>query len=218
MVDSSSWLNLDTYTAHTYDKTGSDVAKLVAYLRQSLANDSSSIPVVLTEHNTHTDSNFENSNTTCDTNTEASRLASQLINLVASNVSADYIFKFSATIKSRSTPNRVKKNGLHWAEVYEKPYDLSDSSLAAEAARLLTALKSSKVFTVANSPSSGLRTFLGSLAEIDTFYHLYIVNDGKNQLNISIDLSKWTNIVPGARVFVDTVLVILNRKILRFLI
>ena len=146
-TNSSTWSNMNFYSYHTYGKIGYDMGADVKSITQSIFNDTQSttdiLPIV-TEHNAHTSSAWDLLNTTADDDFESSRLASQIANLASSKIYAHFIFKFSIT-PSFQAGQDIAKNGLHWGEIYVSPYNIADTTLSAEAVRLLSIIKQSKM-------------------------------------------------------------------------
>jgi hypothetical protein len=180
---------------------GADVKSLT----QSIFNDTQSdteIQAIVTEHNTKTSGSWDLLNTTADDDIESSRLASQLAFLAASKIYAHFIFKFSIT-PSFQTGQDIAKNGLHWGEIYTSPYNIGDTTLSAEAVRLLTKLKQSTMYATSTNDTSKYRTYLAS-SNGDSYYFIYIVNDSGDYVTTSIDLSQLSPSI-GAQIFVETV-------------
>ncbi len=98
-------------------------------------------------------------------------------------------FVFISITPSFSGTRDVAKNGLHWGEIYNDPYHISDTTLSAEAMRLLTQMKNSKIYPLTSSDTSSYRSYLGS-SNNDGFYYLYAVNDAADIVNLSIDVSQ----------------------------
>ena len=97
MTNNTNWTNMHIYSFHSYGKTGSGISSDLDYLISSVNSDSSipnSIPVIITEHNTHTSSSWDTLISTTDDDYEASRLASQIIYLIKSKVTSHFVFKF----------------------------------------------------------------------------------------------------------------------------
>ena len=70
------------------------MAKDFSYLMDSVAD---KYPVIITEFNAHTAADWDQIKSTSDDPFEASRLASQIVNLVTSGSPSIYVFKFSLT-------------------------------------------------------------------------------------------------------------------------
>ena len=160
------------------------------------------MPVVITEHNSHTAADWETIPTTADFADESSRLAAQIISLSAAGIKSSYVFKFSMSL----TDGTLKKNGLHWSEMSQAPYHISDTTLSAEAMRLLTPLKNSRIYALSPASTSGLSKvfFLASSTATDGLFYVYIVNDDSSRLRLNISLSAW-NVFPGSKVLIESV-------------
>ena len=91
------------------------------------------MPIHITEHQAHTNSAWNSLTTTAETYLEASRLASQLL-AVSTIAVNEFIFKFSALT---SSSGGVTKSGIHWGDITTYPYQIGDTTLSAEAARLV---------------------------------------------------------------------------------
>lgn len=135
--------NVGALSVHSYGKTGWELGRL--------ANGSASagVPFAVTEHAAHTTAAWNSIDTTADTPFEAARLAGQLVYMAAGGWES-YVFKFSAAEQSSgitrgcepnstAAPCGVQKVGLHWGENAFAPFPVGDSTLSAEAARLVLA-------------------------------------------------------------------------------
>lgn len=161
------------------------------------------IPVVITEHNSHKASDWNTINSTADDNFEASRLAAQIVNLALTpGFTSHYVFKFSIT-PSFAANREVAKNGLHWGEIYNDPYQIADTTLSAESFRLLTQLKKAKIYPIRSNDTTSSRTYLAS-SNGDAIFYLYAVNDNSKQAYLNIDLSA-LNITDKTQILVETV-------------
>ena len=97
MINDTNWTNMHIYSFHSYGKTGSGISSDLDYLTSSVNADSSvpnSIPVIITEHNSHTASDWGTLSSTADDSLEASRLGSQIINLIKKQITTHFVFKF----------------------------------------------------------------------------------------------------------------------------
>ena len=151
--------NMNALSVHSYGKTGLELltlglgfVPLIAGNRSRLAGDPDVLPYSITEHAAHTTASWNSVPTTGDVFFEASRLGSQLLLNAAAGFET-YIFKFSAAEQSAGiTPGcvvataaaytpasacGVQKVGLHWGENSVAPFPVGDSTLSAEAARLV---------------------------------------------------------------------------------
>jgi hypothetical protein len=196
---------MNAYTFHSYGKSGSSLAEDIKYLQNSI--DNSSIPIIITEHNSHTSSDWNTINSTPDSDYEATKLASQIINIIQSNVKSHYVFKFSITPSFSSTRD-VAMNGLHWGEIYNEPFDLADTTLSAEMMRLLTTkLIKSKLYSIGieGDDRSIYRNYVLARSPNDPFYsYIYIINDRDELVNLNINLNQ-LNLIKGAKIFIEQV-------------
>ncbi len=153
----SNWSNMHMYSFHSYGKTGADLKSDFEYIQASVDSDnrlnSPRIPVIITEHNSRSSSNWNEVSSTADDPYEASKLASQMINLIKARIHTHIIFKFAISA-SFSASRDIAKNGLHWAEFYDEPFHISDTTLSAEFVRLLSKMKQSKIYTIQSNDTS----------------------------------------------------------------
>ena len=198
------WSNMNAYSYHSYGKSGSQMADDIFYLQNSINNDLNriysfyKIPLIITEHNSHTSSDWNDIKSTPDNDFEASRLSSQIMNIILSNVKSHYVFKFSITPSFSSTRD-VAMNGLHWGEIEQDPFDLADTTLSAESMRLLTTkLIKSKIYPIIDSNDSSIyRNYIlvnsSSTLNDDLFYYLYAINDKDENVTLLINLNQLNN-------------------------
>jgi hypothetical protein len=100
--------------------------------------------VIITEHNSDTAADWDTVANTADTWSQASRLSSQVVCIVGTaRITMHFIFKFAIAASFTATRD-VIKNGLHWGDIYNYPYNLADTTLSAEALRLTTTLKNAQ--------------------------------------------------------------------------
>lgn len=194
---------------HSYGKTGNQLGQLaqeldelVNYMHMPNASQGgSNLPIVFTEHNTRTSSDFGAVPTTLDTPSEASRFAAQLLFLGLNGADA-YSFKLSATPSSRGG---VAKTGLFWGD-NEFPYSYGAPTAAAEAMRLLNAAMVGRkvIETVSLFPPSTPDQFPGvsfrpalSLRDGNRKRSLIFINDGvpatlpAPNVALTINISSW---------------------------
>lgn len=188
-----SWTNMHMYSYHTYGKTGSEIFNDFNTIQASINADSSfanEIPAIITEHNAHTSSDWDTLTTTPDDPKEASRLVSQIMNLVLAKMHSHYVFKFSIT-PSFSASREIAKNGIHWGEIYSSPFNLLDTTLSAEGFRLVTKMKQSKIYEIKSNDTSKYRSYIGSKNEEEGVFYFYVINDKNDFVTLSVDLSSW---------------------------
>ena len=97
---------------HSYGKTGQQLSSTLSAVTGNVSAVhtpvSAPLPVIVTEHASHTAASWSSIASTTDTDFEASRLASQLLWASQSGIET-YVFKFSVTPASSSSG--VDKNG-----------------------------------------------------------------------------------------------------------
>jgi hypothetical protein len=177
------------YTYHTYGKDGNQISTDYKNLKTLINNNQ--IQIGITEHNCYTSSSWDTKETTTDDPSQASRLASQIINFIASGVHTQIIFKFSIT-SSFSANRQIAKNGLHWGEISQEPFHLSDTTLAAESVRLLSKMKQSNIYSLVTNDTSKFRKYLVSKnnnKESD-YWYIYAVNDKSESVQLLINITE----------------------------
>lgn len=138
--------NMHAYSVHTYGKTGAQFTQLLGNLDQGVAGNHTTgtptgtppvtytkLPVVVTEHAAHTSGSWNGLLSNADASFEASRLASQVIRGAIGGYEV-YIFKFSS---APSQQGGIVKTGIHWADNLNWPFPVGDTTLSAEASRLV---------------------------------------------------------------------------------
>ena len=131
----------------------------VVYLRTSINNPS--IPPIITEHNSKTSLDWNALTTTADDYTEAAQLSSQITSIILAQITSHFVFKFSVC-PSAIAGQEVSKNGLHWGELYNDPYPISDGTLSAEHYRILTKMIGSTIYNVTKNDSIITSIYLSS--------------------------------------------------------
>jgi hypothetical protein len=202
---------MDTFSFHSYGKTGKELSDLVHRLQSSVNADSPliKIPVIITEHNSHTASEWDTIPTTPDHPLEASRLASQILHVISSaKIHSHFVFKFSI-MPSFSSYRDLAKNGLHWADFSQDPYDITDTTLSAESMRLLSKLKNQRSLVlsrVTSNDTTSSRSYVAANSGQDDFFYLHLVNDGNKRVSYTVDLSLWqAQVNQNTRVILESV-------------
>jgi hypothetical protein len=88
---------------------------------------------------------------------------------------------------------------VHWAENLAAPYHITDSTLSAEAIRLVSSQLSGgkPLLDITSSSTNSNRTFLA--VKVGTVYHLVMCNDQATALPVKVDLTAW-GIAAGTKV------------------
>ena len=191
-TQSLNWSNMHMYSYHVYDKSGSDLSEEVKFVQNSIKKDLNyQLPMVVSEYSAHSTVQWSFLNSTADDAPEASRLASQIMGLALANVTAHFAFRFSVLPSSATSASNVALNGLHWGETSAEPFYLTDTTLSAEAMRLLTLMKGSKIFSITFNDTTKGRSFLASKKDDEPYVYFYAVNDHRESTTVNIDLTRW---------------------------
>ena len=121
------------------------------YLVNSINNPA--IPPIITEHNSKTSLNWNMIATTADDYTESAQLASQITSIILAKITTHFVFKFSVC-PSAIAGQQVSKNGLHWGEIANDPYPISDTTLSAEHYRILTKMIGATMYNVTKTDTA----------------------------------------------------------------
>ena len=151
----ASWTNIDSYSYHTYSKTGQYMSNIIKNVKALFTkyNSNVSLPIMITEYNSHFGSQWSTLLSTPDENYEASRVASQTANVVLSQINGLFLFKMRLSVITN-------KNGLVWEEANVAPYDFSDTTLSAESFRLLAKVQGAQIYTVTSNDTGLYGTYL----------------------------------------------------------
>jgi hypothetical protein len=100
-----------------------------------------------------------------------------------------FVFKFSLTLSSGARP--LSKNGVHWAENIVAPYHITDSTLSAEAIRLVNSKLSGArpLYEMTVSGGGSTKTYLA--VKEGSVYYLVTCNDNVNPSLVRFNLSAW---------------------------
>ena len=131
----ASLANMNAYSFHSYGKLGYELYATAKTLKGNVSAVIPGTPVVITEHQSHTNGDWVSIPTTADNDFEAARLAAQLAATAIAGFET-YAFKFSSLPMNPASLG-VSKSGLHWGENFVYPYPVGDATLSAEALRLV---------------------------------------------------------------------------------
>ncbi|MGI8964599.1 MAG: hypothetical protein ACR2H1_00755, partial [Limisphaerales bacterium] len=132
-----SLLLLHRYDYHQYNSTPATFGANLATLRNSLAaamSPEAVFPVTITEFNVHTAGTFNTLTETLDSPTIYPTLGSISVNLMKNLSDQMYCFKFSQTFDTST--GMVKKNGMHYVDNTNAPYNIGTITKAGEVWRL----------------------------------------------------------------------------------
>ncbi len=184
---------LHRYDYHEYNSTPSGFGSNLDSLRGSIASAMSPetpFPVTITEFNVHTAGTFSNLTETLDSPTKYSRFGAIAVNLMENFCSELYCFKFSQTENGGGS---VKKNGMHYVDNFNSPYNIGTITKAGEVWRLFNKAFSPGRDRLGFVAGSGADTLdvQTSYDPVAKRYYLFSANDTALPVSLNIDLSAW---------------------------
>jgi hypothetical protein len=123
------------YDYHEYNSSPANFGAHLSTLNTSLTGDMSPEPrygTSVSEFNVHTAGTFDTLPDTEDSPNVYATLGSILVNLTKNSIDDLYLFKFSQTLNTTT----VKKNGLHFVDNTNAPYNIGGITKAGEVYRL----------------------------------------------------------------------------------
>jgi len=198
----------DCYDYHNYDSApgtfGSRVTANRAAMMAAMPGESP-LPVTLTEFNVNTSATFETTTETVDTPYRFSRLGGILANLTSNGTSEMWLFKFTQTA-SANNASGVVKNGMHYADTVNFPYQHGGASQAAEVYRLFNKGFGPGREVLGFSSSSSLQylELLTGRDPISGRYFIFSANDTSSSADVAVNLAAW-NIPNGSPVLIEEV-------------
>ena len=181
----SSWTNMDVYSFHSYGKTGFELKTAGMDIKANataLLGSNPAVPVIITEHQSHTNDNWNGFYSTTDSPFEGSRFTNQVILSSVNGLDA-YAFKFSTT---PSKQGGVTKSGLHFADITGSPsstpglFPVGDTTYSGEAyAVVAPALAGSKPLATCTANTTVSNSFVCALTKNanGTVFYLVASND-----------------------------------------
>ena len=181
----SSWTNMDVYSFHSYGKTGFELKSAGVDIKANataLLGSNPAVPVIITEHQSHTNDNWNGYPSTTDSPFEGSRFTNQVILSSVNGLDA-YAFKFSTT---PSKQGGVTKSGLHFADITGSPsstpglFPVGDTTYSGEAyAVVAPALAGGKPLATCTASTTVSNSFVCALTKnaAGTVFYLVASND-----------------------------------------
>jgi hypothetical protein len=199
---------MQTYDYQRYDLTGDSFGSELTNVKNTVNADAGGAPMryAISEFNVHTAGNFDNMVETLDTPSQFSRFGSILAQLANNKPDELYIFKFSET--PGTNPGTVKKNGTHFVDNGNAPYNIGGETKGGAVVRLFahSFAGAKDLFNIPATSGTGatdLRIAASHDMARDT-YNMLSANEGTAARTLTINLSSW-GIAPGARVIVQEV-------------
>ncbi len=207
-TDSNFWL-LNNYDYHQYNSTPTGFGSNLATLRSSLASAMApepAFPTSISEFNTHTAANFDAIADTLDYPTEYPNLGAIAANLVQNHQDELYLFKIGQTTGDVGDNYPVRKNGTHYIDNDNSPYNIGGITKGGEVWRLFNKAfatgRQRKDVTVGSGLSA--LTFLASYDPATARCFVYSVNNSASDTSLTVDVSAY-HIQDNNRVLIEEV-------------
>jgi hypothetical protein len=219
---SSSWLLMNFYNYQKYsmytDDTGSltgyiqDIDALAGYIAADMPGETP-FPLVLSEFNVRTASNYDGTSNNQDSPEDFSALGANCIALTRRSVNQLFLFKFGQT-EDTTSPYGVAKNGAHYVDNINSDCNYGGSTKAAEVYRLFNkaaqggrsrflANTSSGAAMSSSSGGSGLWRLVTQDPGTGNYY-VYLANKKTSGITFSLNVAAWS-IADGTPVVVEEV-------------
>ncbi len=194
------------YDYHEYNSSvsafGSNLRSLHGWLTADMAPEPR-LPTSISEFNAHTAGVFDTMTETLDSPSQFTRLAAISATLVSNDCHELYCFKFSQTLYSSTVP--IKKNGTHFVDNTNAPYNIGGVTKGGEVWRLFNRAAAPGRDRLRVTQGSGA-TALKLTATYEagpSIYRLFSANDSAS-VDVTLDVSAW-NLPVGQRVLFEEV-------------
>lgn len=207
ITDTSSRI-FDRYDYHQYGSSPTSFGSRVGEIRtalQSAMTPEAPLPLALTEFNVHTAADFGNMPETLDTPEKYARFGAIVAQLADNSLPEMFAFKFTQTENTNNIYG-LSKNGMHYADLINAPYNQGGATSAAEAWRLFNKAcrPGSSVLAFSASGNSTQPTILIARQASANRYHIFSANTNNVPVNLSISCSAW-NLPEGAQATLEEV-------------
>ncbi|HSU57396.1 MAG TPA: DNRLRE domain-containing protein, partial [Candidatus Dormibacteraeota bacterium] len=195
---------LQKYDYHEYNSTPANFGANLGSLNTQMASDMSPearFPTSISEFNVHTAGTFDTLTDTLDSPAQYARFGSVVVNLAKNFCDELYCFKFSQTLNTTT----VKKNGMHFVDNTNAPYNIGGVTKAGEVWRLFSqpaAPGRNRLSVSADAASSGL-DLIATYDPATQYYYLFSANMASN-LTLNLNVGAW-NIRTGQVVGIQEV-------------
>ena len=174
----TAWANSDVYSFHSYGKNGKELAAAGKAVVAGLS--ATPVPVIITEHQSHTNAEWDTFPSSTDSPWEGSRFINQVISTSAAGLDA-YAFKFSTTVRNAGG---VTKSGIHYADVTGAPsatpglFPVGDTTYSGEAfATVAPALAGGRALASCTPSTTSGGAFVCALTKVGNVFYLVAAND-----------------------------------------
>jgi hypothetical protein len=204
-TDTNFWL-IGQYDYHEYNSSPATFGSRLATLHSSLTTDMSPeprFPSSISEFNVHTASTFDTLTETLDTPSKYARFGAIAVNLANNFCNELYCFKFSQTLYSDTIP--IKKNGMHYVDNTNAPFNIGGITKAGEAWKLFSKVASpgrDRLSVLQGSGAQGL-AITATHDFQNSRYHLFCANEGSD-VDLMLNVAKW-NLPDGQRLLLEEV-------------
>jgi hypothetical protein len=181
------------YNYHEYNSAPVDFGAHLASLHTVMQADMSPeprFPTTISEYNVHTASTFGGMTETLDSPSKYARFGGIVSSLGNNGIDEMYCFKFSQTHYNEVTP--IKKNGMHFVDNTNAPYNIGSVTKAGEVYRLWarTARPGGSLLTV--QKGQGTAGLYVTASETETSQELFSANYSSSPVPVSLDASGWS--------------------------
>lgn len=185
----------DRYDYHQYGSSPASFGSRVGEIRtalQSAMTPETALPLALTEFNVHTASEFGSMSETLDSPDKFARFGAIVAQLADNGLQEMFAFKFTQTENTNNIYG-LSKNGMHYADLTNAPYNQGGATSAAEAWRLFNKAcrPGSDMLTWSMNGDSTRPTVLITRESSSGRYHVYSANNTGMPVDLSVDCSAW---------------------------
>ncbi|MBA4105965.1 MAG: hypothetical protein C0485_09420 [Pirellula sp.] len=199
---------IQTYAYQQYNAAGTTFATQLAGIQSLVAQAAGGTPMrtAITEFNVHTAANFDAIPETLDSPSKFSRLGAIFTNLANEQPEELYVFKFGQT--ADDSESGVKKNGVHFVDNGNAPYNVGGVTKGGEVVRLFAkgfagAHELMQLPAASGSGASDLQLAAAHDAAAGK-YSLLSANESTGTRSINLNVNSW-NVAPGAVAVVEEV-------------
>lgn len=203
--DPNFWL-VHQYDYHEYNSTpvtfGANLASLHSLLAADMAPEPR-LPTSISEFNVHTAATFNTLSETLDSPSKYARFGAIVANLANNACNELYCFKFSQTLYSSTVP--FKKNGMHFVDNTNAPFNIGGVTKAGEVYRLFNkaAAPGRQRLNVIKEPAAASLNLVATFDPATRAYHLFSANNIADA-DLTLDVGAW-NLPGGQRVLLEEV-------------
>jgi Bacterial TSP3 repeat len=207
-TDANFWL-INKFDYHQYNATAAGFGSTATSLRNSINTamaGETPFPLTISEFNVHTVATFDGMPETLDSPSKYLRFGAIVVNLVKNSQRELYAFKFSQTDGDVGDNYPIRKNGMHYVDNDNPPFNIGGITKAGEVWRLFNKGfapgRQQKSF-VAGSGMSNLE-IRASYDAVTGRYYVFSANDSSTSTPLTIDVSA-LNIQDNNRVIIEEV-------------